>query len=149
MELNRLKQMVEQDFEFLRRLGLRLERLEPGRVILALPRAGNENHMDGIWAGALFTLAELPGGILVYSAVDESRFVPLVKEMTIRFVTPARSDVTIDLSLSPDEIRTLARQAEEDGYAEFTLVGEVRDRKGEVVVISTGQYRIQRLAVAP
>ena len=145
MELRRIIDLVENDFAFLNRMGLRAEILEPCRVKLKLPLAGNENHMGTVWAGALFTLAELPGGVLIYTTFEDNPFVPLVKEMNIKFLKPARTDVEIEMSMDSREAARLAREARETGHVDFTLEGEVKDTHGQVVAATTGYYRMQKM----
>ena len=137
--------MVENDFPFLSRMGLRAVILEPNRVKLRLPMASNGNHMGSIWAGALFTLAEIPGGILVYTTFGDKEYIPLVREMNIRFLKPALGDVTIDMSLDSRVSARLLKTAEEEGKADFILEGEILDGDNEVIAVSRGDYRMMKI----
>src|ERR1041384_3624142 len=92
------------DFPFVERLGLELLHLERGRAVLRLPFEPNINHVGMVYAGALFTVAEVPGGVLFGSAFDISRFYPVVGDLQIRFVRPARTAVTVDARMTEDEI---------------------------------------------
>ena len=60
VEMARL--FTEEKIDFVKRSGLKAEVLEPGRVCLRMPLQGNQNHIGSMYAGALFTLAEIPGG---------------------------------------------------------------------------------------
>ena len=137
--------MVENQFPLLKAMGLEVLVLEPGRVKLRLPKVGNENHMGSIWAGALFTLAELPGGALVYSLFDGGDYLPMVKEMTIRYRRPALTDAFIEMTLPRERAGGMKTEADANGYADFTLEGEVTDAHGEVVAVTRGEYRMQRM----
>ena len=55
---------TEEKIDFVKRCGLKAEQLEPGFVRLRMPLSGNQNHIGTLYAGALFTLAEIPGGAL-------------------------------------------------------------------------------------
>lgn len=66
-----------------------------------MPGAGNENHIGSMYAGALFTLAEIPGGALFLTSFDSARFYPIVKEMTLRFRRPAKGDIRVEARLMP------------------------------------------------
>ena len=144
MELTELKTLVETQFAFLKNMGLRVLDIEKGRVRLMLPFRGNENHVGTVWAGALFTLAEVPGGILVYSAFDPERFYPVVKEMTIRYLKPATTDVTVEISMGDGEISRLEETAVEKGKADFTLDLDVTDARGNVVAQTRGLYQLRK-----
>jgi acyl-coenzyme A thioesterase PaaI-like protein len=136
---------VEKPFAFVERCGLQALVLEPRRVRLGMPLAGNANHFGSMYAGALFTVAEIPGGALFLTTFDVTRFYPLIKEMTIRFRRPAFSDVTCEVVLSADESARIAGEAAAFGKSEFVLAGEVRDAAGAVVAETRGVYQIRRL----
>jgi acyl-CoA thioesterase FadM len=89
-----------------------------------------------IYAGALFTVAEVPGGVLFASAFDIARFYPIVGDMSIRFAKPAVTAVTVDARMTEDEIARVTAELEEHGKARYVLEQEVRD-EGDVVVATT------------
>jgi len=140
-----VKELIERKVAFLEHMKLKALELRPGYVKLFAPLGGNENHIGGVYAGAIFTLAEIPGGALFYTSFDETKFYPLVKEMLIQFLRPARTDVSIEISLSEEEIRRVAAEAEENGKGEFILSGEVKDISGQVVALSRGVYQIRSI----
>ena len=139
-----LKAFVEKKIPFVERMGLRVLALRRGYVKLSAPYEGNENHIGTLYAGALFTLAEIPGGALFIASFDIDRFYPVVKEMTLRFLKPAITDVTVELSLADGEIARIQAEAEQAGKAEFSLEGEIRDANGDVVATSRGDYQIRK-----
>ena len=96
---------MEKPFAFVERAGVKAIVMEPRRIKLRLPMEGNTNHIGSIYAGALFTVAELPGGALFLTTFDVSRFYPVLKAMNIRFRRPAFTDVTVDVALTEDEAR--------------------------------------------
>jgi thioesterase domain-containing protein len=124
------------DFPFVERAGLELLHVERGRVVMRLPFEPNINHVGMIYAGALFTVAEVPGGVLFASAFDIARFYPIVGDMSIRFAKPAVTAVTVDARMTEDEIARVTAELEEHGKARYVLEQEVRD-EGDVVVATT------------
>ncbi len=138
-----LKQFIEKPFAFVERMGLKALELKPNYVKLVAPIAGNENHIGGMYAGALFTLAEIPGGALYLTTFDVSKFYPIIKEMTIRFVAPAKTDVTIEMHLPKEEASRIEAEARENGKADYVLEGEVKDASGVVVAVSKGLYQLR------
>lgn len=143
LSADQMKAYIEKPFPFVERLGLRAEVLTRGRVRLAVPLAGNGNHIGSMYAGALFTLAEIPGGALYLSSFDTERFYPVVKEMTIRFLKPATTDATVEITLSADAIAAIEAEAAARGKAEYVLEGEIRDAAGQVVAASRGVYQLR------
>ncbi len=143
MPLELVRQLTEEQIAFVQRSGLKAEVLEPGRVRLRMPLAGNQNHIGSMYAGALFTLAEIPGGALFLTSFDAQRFYPIVKEMNLRFRRPATGDIWVEASLSEAQIEQLQKQATEHGKAEYVLELQLTDDSGEVVAQSRGLYQLR------
>ncbi len=81
-----LKFAIEQGIPFAGRTEVEVLKLEPGYVKMMMPLEPNINHVGTMYAGALFTLAELPGGAIFLSTFDASQFFPLIKGMEIKFL---------------------------------------------------------------
>jgi len=136
---------VETKVAFVERMKLKALELKPGHVKLAAPLQGNENHVGGMYAGALFTLAEMPGGALFLTTFDAEKYYPIVKEMTIQYRRPARTDCTVEVSISESEAQSIKEEAENNGKAEFTLECEIKDQSGEVVATTRGIYQLRTI----
>ena len=139
----RVKRALENAIAFVERSGLEVLELERGRVKMRMPFEPNVNHVDMMYAGALFTLAEVPGGAIFLTAFDASRFYPIVKDMKIRFVKPARSDVTVEVALDDEEAARIAARAEQDGKADYVLRCELKDADGQVVAETENVYQMR------
>jgi thioesterase domain-containing protein len=140
-----LKQLIEKSMKFCERMGLKVLEIEPHRIKLSAPIKGNENHINTMYAGAIFTIAEIPGGALVYSAFDGAKFFPILKDMYIKFTKTAKTDITVEASLNEEEVKRLEKEAEKNGKANFYVECEVKDAKGEIVAISKGLYQIRKM----
>lgn len=140
-----IKELVETKVAFVERMKLKALELKPCYVKLTAPLGGNENHVGGMYAGALFTLAEMPGGALFLTTFDAEKYYPVVKEMTIQYRRPARTDCTVEVSISESEAQRIREEAEKNGKAEFTLECEIRDQHGEVVATTRGIYQLRTI----
>ena len=89
--------------------------------------AGNGNHFGVMYAGVLFTAAEILGGIIAVASFDSSKFFPLVKGIDISFVGMAKSDVRAEARLDDATIDRVVREAEARRKSDFTLDAVVRD----------------------
>lgn len=138
------RQFTEDKIAFVKRMNLKAEVLEPGFVRLRVPLAGNENHIGSMYAGALFTLAEIPGGALFLTSFDARKFYPIVKEMNLRFRRPATGDIVVEARLSAEEIERLQNEAQANGKAEYVLELQLTDGSGEVVALSRGIYQLRK-----
>ncbi|MGH8531042.1 MAG: YiiD C-terminal domain-containing protein [Nevskiales bacterium] len=143
MDLALAKQALETGIKFVANSGLRVVELRRGYVKCLMPFAGNGNHIGTMYAGSLFTVAEIPGGALFLSSFDVTRYVPIVKEMTMRFLKPAKGDVTVEIALDDVRIAAIAAEADEKGKAEFVLDGELKTADGTVVAMSHGVYQLR------
>ncbi|MAR89372.1 MAG: PaaI family thioesterase [Pseudomonadota bacterium] len=115
--------------------------LDKGYVKMRIPFEPNVNHIGIMYAGSLFTLGELPGGCLFFSAFDASKCYPIVTEMTIKFLKPATTAMTVESRISEEEIQRITREVEEKGKSVYILEQEIKDEKGEVCAITTGRYQ--------
>ena len=145
MDLETAKQMAERGIKFVSNTGLRVIELRRGYVKCLMPLSGNENHIGTMYAGALFTLAEIPGGALYLSTFDAARYFAVVKQMDLHFLKPARSDVTVCFDLDEERISAISAAAAQQGKADFALEGELTSEDGVVVARSRGLYQIRAL----
>ena len=63
--------------------------------------------------------------------------------MTIRFLKPAKSDITVELKMTEDEVNKIAADTAENGKCEFVLEGNLKDDSGEVVATCKGTYQLR------
>ncbi len=138
------RQLSEEQIAFVKRSNLKAEVLEPVLVRLKMPLAGNQNHIGSMYAGALFTLAEIPGGALFLTSFDVTRFYPIIKEMNLRFRRPALGDIYVEARLAAQTIEHLQTEAEQTGKAEYLLELQLTDASGEVVALSRALYQLRK-----
>lgn len=124
-------------------MGVRGVELRPGHAAATAPMEGNGNHFGVMYAGVLFTVAEVLGGALALSTFDVARYYPLVKDLRITFLKAARSDVRAEASLTEDEVARVATEAAERGKSDFTLDAVVTDADGTVVATTHGLYQLR------
>lgn len=133
-------EFVHQSVPAIGRLGVVVDAISPGTVDLRVPIEGNSNHMGTMYAGALFALAELPGGLLPLAVLDPGRYVPIVTGMDVQFVAAARTDVTLSARLDPEDLRALGARADAEGQAEFVLELHGEDATRRTVITSRAHY---------
>ena len=138
-----LKKLAVKVIPFVKRSNVKIEQLEVGRVVCCMPLKGNVNHIGSMYAGALFTLAEFPGGPLMLATYGVSRFIPIVTALDMEFVRVAKTDVRIELSLPKDDIAKIEQDTLTHGKAEFELHGELKDANGVVVARSRAVYQMR------
>ncbi|CRK62059.1 hypothetical protein [Alloactinosynnema sp. L-07] len=127
-------------------MGITADVLEPGRAECVVPIDGNGNHLGTMYAGALFTVAEVLGGAICLPSFDLTRFYPVVKDVKIDFRKPARTDIRSVATLDPDTIARVAAEAAAHGKSTFVLEAELTDTDGVVVATTTGTYQLRAQA---
>lgn len=125
---------------------MEVEIVEAGRTTVAarLPAGPNSNHFGTTYAGCLFSVAEVLGGVYASTSLVLDGAVPLVKQVTIDFLRPATTTVTARSTLSEENIARVLAETEERGKSDFLLETEVTDEQGTVVARTTGTYQLRR-----
>lgn len=126
----------------IRRNHFQVIELRKGYLKATIPLQGNQNHIGTMYAGAEFILTEVPGGVIAAFEFGADYF-PILKEVTIRYVLPATSDLTIEVSLTQAELDAIRQTADEKGKSDFTLNLELKDVSGAVVAKSVALYQLR------
>jgi thioesterase domain-containing protein len=134
---------IHQAIPMLGSLGLEVVEFGPGMMTLRVPFEGNQNHVGTMYAGALFAIAEVPGGAIAVQLFDPARYYPVIRRMTVDYRRPATTDVTVVAAIPPDEADRIRATADAEGKADFVMELEVRDTEGTVVMTSHGDYQLR------
>jgi acyl-coenzyme A thioesterase PaaI-like protein len=145
MSNEQMRTMMAKGIPFVANSGLEVEVMEKGYVKCRMPFAPNKNHVGTMYAGALFTLAELPGGVMFITSFDSKRFYPIVRDMSIRFRRPAVTDVTVEVRVSDEFVQKVQAEAEANGKADYEWECELKDDNGVVVAIAKNIYQLRKL----
>jgi len=137
--MEKLEQMM-QSIDTLKNMGLRVLEQTPNVLKIAMPQDGNRNHLGGIYAGAIFSLAEFPFGMMCINRFGMREIVPVVGEVTIRFLAPANSDLIVELSIPDEEWDEIERETKAHGKFKIIKEIEVKDDKGKVNTIVKATY---------
>jgi thioesterase domain-containing protein len=135
---------LEESIPIVAKMGIKVVDFRKNYARLRLPIEGNTNHLGIAYAGSLFTVGELAGGAIYHAAFDTTRFYPIVKQISIRFVRMAVTDVYVEVRLSEDEVAGIVRRAEENDKSDFDLSLEIKDASGVVCSILDGIWQIRK-----
>ena len=125
------------------RMGVRVVEMAAGRAATSVPLEGNANHVGTMYAGVLFAVAEVLGGVTGTATFDATRFATIVKGAQVSYLRPARSLVTARAELDAATVARVAAAAEEVGKADFVLEATVTDAEGTVVATLKGDYQLR------
>jgi acyl-coenzyme A thioesterase PaaI-like protein len=134
---------LESTIPIAHRMGVRVVEARRGFAAATVPAEGNGNHFGVIYAGVQFTVAEILGGIVAMSTFDTAKYFPLVKNVDIKFVGMARSELRAEAALDDETIARVEAEAAEKGKADFTLEAVVTDADGQTVSSTRGLYQLR------
>jgi thioesterase domain-containing protein len=127
------------------RTGATITHLKDRYARIVMPFAPNTNHIGVMYAGSLFILAELSGGVIWYVSFDHTRFYPIIKEASIRYRRPATTDVSLEVSLGEAEAAAIQAEAEREGKKDWAMDLELKDADGAVVSLVTGIWQLRKI----
>lgn len=134
--------VLEQTIPRAHQMGVTFVEMRPGFVRAQVPFEGNGNHFGVMYAGVIFTVAEVLGGAIHYATFDVSTHYPLVRGMQIEFLAPGTGPLSASASLSEEEIARIRAEAV-NGKVAFELVAEVVGEDGTLVARTRGDYQIR------
>ncbi len=124
-------------------MGVRFVELRPGHVSAEVPFEGNGNHFGAIYAGVIFTVAEVLGGGIHFATFDASTHYPLVRGLNIEFLAIGNSKLTATATMSDEEIARIKAEATPDAKVAFVFEAEVTREDGTVVARTKGDYQLR------
>jgi acyl-coenzyme A thioesterase PaaI-like protein len=142
-QLAMLNAGLEQLIPRAHQMGVRFAELRPGFVRAEVPFEGNGNHFGVIYAGVIFTVAEVLGGAIHFATFDASTHYPLVRSLTIDFLAPGTSRLSASASLDHGEVARIRAAATPDAKVAFVLEAEVLGEDGTVVARTRGDYQLR------
>jgi acyl-coenzyme A thioesterase PaaI-like protein len=124
-------------------MGVRFVALRPGYVRAEVAPDGNGNHFGVIYAGVIFTVAEVLGGGMHLASFDATTHYPLVRRMETDFVAPGRGTLSALATLAPEDVARIKAAAAPDAKVSFQLDAEVTATDGTVVARTRGDYQLR------
>lgn len=124
----------------LKHMGLKVLEESPNTLKVEMPYEGNSNHLGGVYAGAIFTLAEFPFGVMCINKFDMKNIVPVVGEVTIRFIAPSNGSLTVEVNVSDDQWAEIERETKAKGKFKLIKEIEVRDQQGKLISVAKATY---------
>ncbi len=130
-----LNRLLGQLVPFNRPHGFAIVRIEADRIVTrAANRRINHNHIRGIHACAIATLAEFSSGLALLSRLDPTRYRLIMARMEIDYLFQARQEILATTILDARQVQQEILERLKDGDAvSFTQETLVEDRQGQMV----------------
>ena len=130
--------------EGIKRTGIRVLALKDRYAKIMMPFEGNVSHVGTMYAGSLFVLGEFAGGIIHGVAFDYNTFFPIVKQVTIRYLKAAKTDVTLEVEMNPETADRIQATADREGKCDFELDLALKDTDGQTVAEVHGTWQLRK-----
>ena len=136
--------LLEGTIQIIKEMGIHIEEMRDRYVKVVLPLAPNINHIGTMYAGSLFTVGEYIGGPIFFASFDHTKYYPIVKALSIQYRRPATTDVTVEASLSKEEVEAVQKEADAKGKADWKMDLELKDKSGQVCCLMQGVWQMRR-----
>ncbi len=139
--------MFSASIPFVGRTGMDIIELSPGKVKSIMPAAGNQNHVQIMYAGALFTLAEISGAALIGSVLDLAQIRVVVSGMKIDYHKAFKKgeDAYVQMSAPADlKDKIMKGLADGGGKTAYDLEIPISSADGEVRATSVFTYHFKK-----
>ncbi len=134
MDTQAVQNLLDESIPTTHFLGIQVDQVKPGAVRLRMRLAPQTlNHLGTAYAGAIFSLAEIAGGVAMLSAFDPAEYLMLARRLEIEYLRPGRSDLVCAPRVSPEAIAQARANIAERGTSDLPLSIQVVDAEGEVV----------------
>jgi len=140
MDVSSFRKALTDMIPWVKESGLTVDVFEERHVRLSVPKEKHLNHVGIIYAGTHFMLMEIAGAALFLATYGVKPFVPVNKGMSIRYLKPAVTDISCDLSISAEEAHAKMAPLEARGRGEWVLAMSATDESGTTVSTSTCTY---------
>ena len=74
---------------------------------------------------------------------DRAKYFPLVKNVDIKFVSMARTEIRAEATLDDETIARVEAEAAQRGKADFILEAVVTDADGQTIATTRGIYQLR------
>jgi len=126
--------------------GFRIAELAEERVVTcASYRRANHNHIRGIHACAIATVAEFSAGLLLLSRLNPGRYRLIMSKLDVEYLYQAKKDIKAMTPLSAGDLQDLIVKPLETAESVTVIMAtEVSDSDGAMVALARTSWQIKR-----
>lgn len=132
--------MKHPPIKWLKDAGQKFELLEERHVRINVQKDLHLNHVDTIYAGSIFTFAELAGAALLFATYGMKEWIPILRGASIHYASPCTTDLVFDLQLTAEEAAEKIQPVLARGRGDLFLSVPVQDTKGNVIADAEFNY---------
>lgn len=108
-------------------------------------RRSNHNHVRGIHACAIATVAEFSAGFLLLTSLDPKQFRLIMSRLEVDYLYQAKKHIISESSLDPDELRrAVIEPLKQQESISITIKSVVNDISGNEIAAARTTWQIKR-----
>lgn len=92
------------------------------------------NHVNSVYAGSLFVLAEVAGGSMFEVTLGTDKYMPVIYSASIRYKAPVMTEAIIDAMVTDEDVQALKASVAERGRGKVPFQLVITDTDGKPCV---------------
>ncbi|MDD5224376.1 MAG: YiiD C-terminal domain-containing protein [bacterium] len=138
-----IEQFDQMMIPVVRSSGFAVEKLKEREITVSMPMGPNTNHVGIMYAGSLFTLIEVAGGVLFSATYPAGVYTLITKGISIRYVKPSMTKTYCHLTISKEEAEAKIKPVDERGRGNWIIdVTAVDENEVEVCRANCNYYAL-------
>jgi uncharacterized protein (TIGR00369 family) len=145
MDLEGVKQMVEEMIPFAKKAGVKLEAAGDRQVKLVCPHEPtNLNPFGSFHPGSLTTLGETAMGALLLVLFDPEKLSFVNKDIYIRFRRPGMTNASVSMTMTEQQVNEITAETLEKGKLDKQFECQMTDEAGTVIAEMKGTFQFRK-----
>lgn len=130
---------------FNRRHGYRVLKIQPGQVETTIPyRKRNFNHIRGIHACAIATLAEFAAGLVLLQSFSPKKYRLIMSKLHIDYHYQAKTPLVAVARMEPERVTRLKHKLETEEKVNQQVITEVYDQNKNAIATVTTYWQLKQ-----
>ncbi|MEN8249629.1 MAG: DUF4442 domain-containing protein [Bacteroidota bacterium] len=140
-----LNMSINRKFPFNKPHGFKVLEIGDDHITIYLPfKKVNQNHIKGMHATALATLAEFTTGLSMLRKLDPKKFRIILKTLRMEYFYQAKSGVTATYSLDDDWLNSMViKPLKDNDAATVTLEVDIHDAKSNHICTGFIEWQVK------
>lgn len=141
-----LNRVLGRTIPFNRPHGFRLQEIGENRIVTSCRyRRVNHNHVRGIHACAIATVAEFSAGFLLLTKLEPTRYRLIMSRIEVDYVYQAKEDIYSESQVSTERLdKEVIQPLESSEAVTIVMQSRVRDTSGNAIATAHTTWQIKR-----
>jgi acyl-coenzyme A thioesterase PaaI-like protein len=139
-----LNQVLLRAIPFNKPHSIKVKKISPNSIHTSVPyRRKNFNHIKGIHACCIATVAEFSAGLLLIKKLDLKKYRFIMSNISIEYTYQAKTGLVATSEISDDEISNITEKLKNTDSILSVMKTEVKDQNDKLVAICETRWQIK------